>query len=104
MAPCSPERSAQRAPATKPLPALQLPPRRYRLQTAVQHVRPRVPDRPANGNRRSNRPPLSAAIDGRPNTTFSSTIFVCEQNGGKELVMFDYQFRRARLARQNYRL
>src|SRR4249920_946322 len=99
-------RTIQIAPR-KPRPRyVQLPryPRRYRLQTAVQHVHPRVPDRPANGNRRSNRHPLSAAIDGRPNTTFSWTIFVCEQNGGKELVMFDYQFRRARLARQNYRL
>src|ERR1700737_1169572 len=78
MAPRSPERSAQRAPATKPLRALQppppphspppphlqtpppsppprivpppRPPRRYRLQTAVQYINPVIGQRTTDRN------------------------------------------------------
>ena len=53
-------------------------PRRHRLQPSVQHINPRVPDRPPNGNARLDRASLMTAINAGPDAAFSRTVFVCE--------------------------
>src|SRR5499426_183712 len=79
-------------------------PNRHRLQTTVQYINSRVPDRTTNRHTRWKAVHLTTAICGRPNTTLSWAIFIYQWNSREELIMLDRQVRWTCLTRDNIRL
>src|SRR5215471_17605736 len=77
---------------------------RHRLQTTVQYINPRVPDRTTKRHTRWKAVHLTTAICGRPNTTLSWAIFIYQWNSGEELIVLDRQVRWTCLTRDNNRL
>src|SRR5262245_52689426 len=64
-------------------------PNRYRLQTTIQYINTRVPDRTTNRHTRWKAVHLTTAICGRPNTTLSWAILIYQRNCREELVVLD---------------
>src|SRR5215470_16841522 len=94
-------------PTTNPSPRdVKLPnnPNRHRLQTAIQYINPRVPDRTTNRHARWKIVHLTTAICGRPNTTLSWAILIYQRNCREELMVLDRQVRWACLTSENNRL
>src|SRR5215813_9478871 len=77
---------------------------RHRLQTTVQYINPRVPDRTTKRHTRWKAVHLTTAICGRPNTTLSWAIFIYQWNSREELIVLDRQVRWTCLTRDNNRL
>src|SRR5215472_6681159 len=76
-------------------------PNRHRLQTTIQYINPRVPDRTTNRHTRWKAVHLTTAICGRPNTTLSWAIFIYQWNSREELIVLDRQVRWTCLTRDN---
>src|SRR5262245_35260957 len=79
-------------PTTNPSPRdVKLPnnPSRHRLQTTIQYINPRVPDRTTNRHARWKIVHLTTAICGRPNTTLSWAILIYQRNCREELMVLD---------------
>src|SRR5262249_51806495 len=79
-------------PTTNPSPrTLKLPnnPNRHRLQTTIQYINPRVPNRTTNRHARWKIVHFTTAICGRPNTTLSWAILIYQRNCREELMVLD---------------
>src|SRR5215472_9679695 len=76
-------------------------PNRNRLQTTIQYINPRVPDRTTNRHTCWKAVHLTTAICGRPNTTLSWAIFIYQWNSREELIVLDRQVRWTCLTRDN---
>src|SRR5262250_78701 len=64
-------------------------PNRNRLQTTVQYINPRVPDRTANWHACWEIIRLTTPIRGRPNTTLRWPILIYQRNCREELMVLD---------------
>src|SRR6478752_2275195 len=64
-------------------------PNRNWLQTAIQYINPRVPDRTANWHACWKIVRLTTPIRGRPNTTLRWAILIYQRNCREELMVLD---------------
>src|ERR1700745_1713796 len=64
-------------------------PNRDRLQTTIQYITPRVPDRTANWHACWKIVRLTTPIRGRPNTTLRWAILIYQRNCREELMVLD---------------
>src|SRR5262245_14541529 len=94
-------------PTTNPSPRnVKLPnyPNRHWLQSTVQYINPRVPNRTTNRHTRWKAVHLTTAICDSPNTTLSWAILIYQRNCREELIVLDRQVRWACLTSENNRL
>src|SRR5262249_18287185 len=100
------DRHAQHTHAQPQPPNVKLPNNTNRnwLQTAIQYINTRVPDRTTNRHTCWKAVHLTTAICGRPNTTLSWAILIYQRNCREEPMVLDRQVRWACLTSENNRL